>query len=577
MFCPKCGKEIDDDSTFCEECGAELKKENVQSEFETEEPNVKPTDLSNNTVFDKTKKSLLTKKMIIVIVSIFVALAVLITGIVISNNSPKGIKKDMSAEEEYNDRIVVGVSPDYEPFEYYYANRLMGFDIDLIRSIADYSDLNIKIVEVDEFDDLFPGLQSGKFDCIISAICFTDERTNDYGYTDVYYTDIDPDTNEKNEYVIYTAKDNEELINKLNYGISYLKNNSEINRIAEKYGLVSSNGAESDKQTTSSAQSKTQEKEIENGVLVIRNTTGDRYTYKSTGTYKFTAFTTTLNLINMNTGEAKTLRTFSSEETHSCSELNDFHNGTPRSKMSFTPDFSKMVAALTLEDGSEHVGWIDESGHFTDVSAKITKPVGDFGALITHIDACFSLDGKYFFFMDETNGKKQVKRVPLDNLIPDAVELMIEKAVTMGLNPYPDNTIEDGSIWYYYDANMRYPARFDRCYDWISEKECVGTGTTGINDDNIFKYVLSGVKELGSYNVAGWSSSMTSLVESVEGRKNWNPVVSPQKDKVAFFSKMTKGTDQSTYLFVVPISGGNPTKIATSFSFSNNTYLLGWK
>ena len=580
-YCPKCGAETDEKYAFCEKCGEKLKHEAAATEARQESPRQIPgaqkekTGYLPNASYQEEnqqpawkKKSVLKKKWIIAAALVFIALAVFFVGIVVWKNSRKGT----APEEDYGDVVVVGVYPDYEPFEYYDNNELVGFDIDLIRSIASYSGFEIEIKEVSSIEDLFLCLLSRECDCIISAIGYTEQGEKDFGCSIVYGTDIDPETNEVLDLVIYTAKGNGALLDKLDSGIRHLKSSGEIDRLTEKYklGEEEQNNGEGD---TSSLQEPPQKEEFDTGILVVRHNTGSRYTYNSTGTYKFTAFTTSVILIDPETGEYRYLKTFSSERTHSCSALVDeLSYNTIQARTCFTPDFSKMTATVTLEDGSRHVGWVEGDGSFTDVTAKVTPPSGDFGALTKQTDACFSLDGKYFFFRDETDGSKVIVRVPVDDLSPDSVEVVLEnegKLDGLPINPLPDNTVVKGTKWVYYDINMRYPASPAAFYDWISETECVGNGI--LSENMIFRYKLSGEKD-----IYYWSSSSEPLVEYVEGRKNWDPVVSPNKDYVAFFSKLTTGTDQGTYLFTVPLSGGTPTKISTKLSFSENTYLIGW-
>ena len=125
----------------------------------------------------------------------------------------------------------------------------------------------------------------------------------------------------------------------------------------------------------------------------------------------------------------------------------------------------------------------------------------------------------------------------------------------------PDGTVgEYVSDWYYYDESMEYPAASGDFNDWISPFECVG-----IDDNMIYKYILNGddSRPFGS----DWYSDKTELIPDIDGRKNMNPVVSPDGTKVAFLSALTTGTDESPYLYIVPVDGGNPIKISTDYIF----------
>lgn len=330
--------------------------------------------------------------------------------------------------------------------------------------------------------------------------------------------------------------------------------------------------------------------ESTDGIIVFKISYGSVYNYRSTGKFMYQAFTAELDSIDPETGAVTHLRTFSSEDTHSCSAaLNGVGGTRRRALMDFSADLSKMTAKLTLEDGSEHVGWIDEKGNFTDVSQMVTPDAGDFGALTKHRNPCFGPDN-YFYFKDLTNAttgagglpnSAQIKRVPLDNLTISAVETLVEDDPwpTYAICFLPDGSVDpDKGYWDYYDEAMTYPAICGELTDWLSENE--GIGEEMINQapviDMIYKYTLSGIKD--SFE---WYSERTPLVPSVAGRSNWNPILSPDKSQVAFLSKLTTGTDTSSYLFIVPVDGGDPVKVPTDYTFYSNginllTYLLTW-
>lgn len=84
--------------------------------------------------------------------------------------------------------LVVGTSPDFPPFEYIdEKGNVVGFDIDLIRLLAQkagYKD--IKIVTMD-FDALIPALIQGKIDVIAAGMTITEERKKVVDFTDPYW------------------------------------------------------------------------------------------------------------------------------------------------------------------------------------------------------------------------------------------------------------------------------------------------------------------------------------------------------------------------------------------------------
>ncbi len=314
--------------------------------------------------------------------------------------------------------------------------------------------------------------------------------------------------------------------------------------------------------------------DLNDGIIVVSASVGRNYYYKSTGTYKFTTFTAHLYKIDPETGNVTHIRTFSSEDTHSCSAyLTDIGGYTKAALRNFNSDMTLMTACVTLESGANHIGWIDENGQFTDVSARITTK-SDFGALTNHQIPRFF--GDYIYFRDFTNTSASIKRVPLNTLTADAVEVLFDdtKWSNTSIYPLPDGTVLDEySPFDYYDSSMQYPARVHNTYDWISADTCIGNGNGRSDPYTLYKYHLS-----GKIDLLEWYRDKTTLIPSIKDRINWNAVVSPECDQVAFLSKLTTGTDQSISMFLISIDGGEPVKVHTDFSFSANTIgLIDWR
>lgn len=326
-------------------------------------------------------------------------------------------------------------------------------------------------------------------------------------------------------------------------------------------------------------------KEISNpandsGIVIIKYTPNQSRIYKSTGTFKCTPFKVTMDIIDPESGKVTNWKTFSSEETYSCSAgFYGFNNNTTEKRSYFSSDFTKLAATLTLEDGSVHIGWINESGKFTDVSSKITVS-SDFGGITNHQQPRFWEN--YLYFKDLTNETVQIKRVPINSLSTNSVEIMVEDVKWGGLGVYPliDGSICDdiSAMREYYDVSMTYSANTNFFNDWISESLCVGTSDkSGTNDKRIYKYNLANIKP----NSLEWRSEAVPLIPDIKGRENYSAVVSPECNQVAFLSILTTGTQNETSLFKVPIDGGDPIKVNTSFDFSaqyeNYISLLDWK
>ena len=82
--------------------------------------------------------------------------------------------------------VTVGIDPSFEPFVFVKDGKLTGFDVDLLNAMAADGDFEVAYV-VSSFDEIFQGLQSGKYDAAISAITITDERKEIVDFTAPYF------------------------------------------------------------------------------------------------------------------------------------------------------------------------------------------------------------------------------------------------------------------------------------------------------------------------------------------------------------------------------------------------------
>ncbi|HYG79153.1 MAG TPA: basic amino acid ABC transporter substrate-binding protein, partial [Pyrinomonadaceae bacterium] len=80
----------------------------------------------------------------------------------------------------------VGTDATYPPFETVEGDVYSGFDIDLMNAIAREMGVRARFVNA-SFDGIFPALQNGSFDAVISSVTITDERRATMLFTDPYY------------------------------------------------------------------------------------------------------------------------------------------------------------------------------------------------------------------------------------------------------------------------------------------------------------------------------------------------------------------------------------------------------
>jgi polar amino acid transport system substrate-binding protein len=97
-----------------------------------------------------------------------------------------GCKEEGGGSADGKKVIVVGTEPTFEPFEYRdESNQIIGFDIDLVRAIAQKQGLEVEFKDF-PFDSLIPALNSGQIDMIASGLSITDERRQTIDFSDPY-------------------------------------------------------------------------------------------------------------------------------------------------------------------------------------------------------------------------------------------------------------------------------------------------------------------------------------------------------------------------------------------------------
>jgi len=87
--------------------------------------------------------------------------------------------------------LTVATSPDFAPYEFYAIDEdgnhhLAGFDIALAHYIADYLDLELKIVPMD-FDGILMELATGNVDLGIAGLSPSPDRMEAMDFSDIYY------------------------------------------------------------------------------------------------------------------------------------------------------------------------------------------------------------------------------------------------------------------------------------------------------------------------------------------------------------------------------------------------------
>jgi polar amino acid transport system substrate-binding protein len=83
--------------------------------------------------------------------------------------------------------LTVGMEIGYPPMEYYAddGKTELGFDVELAKAIAAKLDLKVKFVDT-AWDGIFAGVDTGKYDCIMSSVTYTEERAANFNFTKPY-------------------------------------------------------------------------------------------------------------------------------------------------------------------------------------------------------------------------------------------------------------------------------------------------------------------------------------------------------------------------------------------------------
>ena len=84
-------------------------------------------------------------------------------------------------------RYVVGTNASFPPFEYVEDGEIVGFDIDLVKEIAELQGFEVEFRDI-SFDSLIPGLASGSLDIVAAGMTITEARKEVVAFSDPYYS-----------------------------------------------------------------------------------------------------------------------------------------------------------------------------------------------------------------------------------------------------------------------------------------------------------------------------------------------------------------------------------------------------
>lgn len=130
----------------------------------------------------KNKKNLIFSIIIIAIIALFV----LVIAWKLGESAGKEADRSLSAIKKKG-KIIVGTFPEFKLLTYKdEANNNIGYDMDVIKNIAEEINVEIEVKEI-FFNDLFWAVKSGAVDVAISAVTITPERSKDVLFSTPYF------------------------------------------------------------------------------------------------------------------------------------------------------------------------------------------------------------------------------------------------------------------------------------------------------------------------------------------------------------------------------------------------------
>jgi polar amino acid transport system substrate-binding protein len=90
---------------------------------------------------------------------------------------------DLLARIKAKKEIVIGTEARYAPFEYIENGKIVGYDADLMKYVLEAIP-EVKVTQLDlPFQGLLPGLDSKKFDIVVTAVTVNKERASHFAFT----------------------------------------------------------------------------------------------------------------------------------------------------------------------------------------------------------------------------------------------------------------------------------------------------------------------------------------------------------------------------------------------------------
>ena len=118
--------------------------------------------------------------------AITLALAMALCAAAVSGAGAYAAEEELLAAVQEKGTLTIAMEGTWAPWTYHDENdELTGFDVEVGRYIAEYLCVEPEFIE-GEWDGLFAGMDSGRYDLVINGVDVTDERGEKYDFSDPY-------------------------------------------------------------------------------------------------------------------------------------------------------------------------------------------------------------------------------------------------------------------------------------------------------------------------------------------------------------------------------------------------------
>jgi len=147
------------------------------------------------------------KKRFTFMMMLLVVLTIVVTACSTKSQSDdhKEEKTDLLQDIKEGGTIKIGLMGTYQPYNFLNENKEMdGYDVDVAKELANRMGVEVEFV-AQEFSGMIAGLQTEKFDAVISQMTITDERKEQMDFTEPYI---------KNNVKVIVQEDNTSITSK---------------------------------------------------------------------------------------------------------------------------------------------------------------------------------------------------------------------------------------------------------------------------------------------------------------------------------------------------------------------------